>query len=265
MAGPILPAWGSGQSLVPSPIGSTGGPWQLTFHDEFDGPGLDPAKWSNGFGWGASAGHETGYCDPANNYIQAGVLIQRVLNQPAGGMPYSAACINTKETFSQLYGFWEARMKVPPGRGLYSAFWGKSARAWPPELDVMEIPGGISQRVTMSVHWRQGLDHMRSNHRFYGPDFSAGYHVFGAEWTPTQTIWYVDGVEQWRTSDGAATMGERGPFYMILNMQVNLVGAQPTDSSTPWPSFQYVDYVRAWSRPSPPTPPTPLPPVAGGG
>lgn len=260
LVGPIIPARGSGPPLVPSPVASTGGPWRLTFQDEFDGPGLDPAKWSNGFGWGLSAAHETGYCDPANNSIQNGVLIQRVLNQPAGGMPYSAACINTKGTFSQLYGYWEARMQIPQGRGLYSAFWGKPASgSWPPELDVMEIPGGNPGRVTMSVHWRQtsssgvpastaGLDHMRSNQQFYGPDFSAGYHVFGAEWTPTETIWYVDGVEQFRTSDGAATMAQGGPFYMILNLQVNLVGGQQTDSSTPWPSFQYVDYVRAWSR-----------------
>ncbi|HEY3238692.1 MAG TPA: glycoside hydrolase family 16 protein [Acidimicrobiia bacterium] len=236
--------------LPPAPLASTGGLWLLAFQDEFDGPGLDGAKWSNGFGWGDTAGHVAGACDPANNIVEGGVLIQRADQRPLAGRSYSAACINTKNKFFQLYGYWEARIRVPRGRGLHSAFWAKpNDESWPPELDVEEISGGIPDRVTMTVHWRDEGGHRQSNAKFFGPDFSADYHVFGAEWSPGATIWFVDGVERGRTGDGAGYMDDRGPFYLIVNLQVGLVGAGLPDPSTPWPAQQYVDYVRVWDRP----------------
>lgn len=235
--------------LPPAPLGSTGGLWLVTLRDEFAGASLDSGKWSNGFGWGETAGHVAGYCDPANNTVEGGVLVQRADRRPQGGRPYSAACINTKDKFSQLYGYWEARIKVPKGQGLHSAFWAKpNDESWPPELDVEEVSGGITNRVTMTVHWRDETGHRKRNTKFFGPDFSRGYHVFGAEWTPRQTIWYVDGVERARTDEGAAYMDDRGPFYVILDLQLGLRGTGMPDASTPWPSHQYVDYVRVWSR-----------------
>ncbi len=237
--------------LPPFPLASSGGLWLVSFQDEFVGPGLDGSKWTNGFGWGETAGHVAGACDPANNVVAGdGVLLQRADNRPLAGRPYRAACIHTKNKFAQLYGYYEARIRVPPGRGLHSAFWAKpNDESWPPELDVEEISGGIPDRVTMSVHWRDETGHQKSNTKFSGPDFSGDYHTFGAEWSPEETVWYVDGVERARTSAGAAYMDDRGPFYLIVNLQVGLIGAGLPDATTPWPASQYVDYVRVWARP----------------
>ena len=158
-------------------------------------------------------------------------------------------------------------MKVAAGQGLHSAFWAKPENDWwPPELDVEEIAGGLTHQVTTTVHWRECGVHLSQNHDFVGPDFSQDYHVFGAEWTPSGTTWYVDGVEVFQTSAGTAHMSEQGPLYMILNFQTNLVGGERTDASTPWPSYQYIDYVRVWARPPAPPPaggqpPSPPPPV----
>src|SRR5687768_3305976 len=59
------------------PQGSSGGLWSLTFADEFDGPGVDAAKWSNGFGWGDTAANFAAWCDPTANAVVEGVLVQR--------------------------------------------------------------------------------------------------------------------------------------------------------------------------------------------
>jgi beta-glucanase (GH16 family) len=257
---------GRTRSLPPAPAASSGGIWLLTFDDEFDGPGVDAAKWSNGFGWGESADHVAAYCDPAGNTVESGVLVQRADNRPLGGKPYRGACLNTKNKFSQLYGYWEARMKVPAGAGLWSAFWAKpNDESWPPELDVEEISGHATDRVIMTVHWREGTAHRADNRKFSGPDFAADYHVFGAEWAPEGTTWYVDGVERGRTPEGAAHMSEGGAFYLLLDLQAGLAGAEPPDASTPWPAIRAVDYVRVWSRPALPAPPVlpalPVPPV----
>jgi beta-glucanase (GH16 family) len=236
--------------LPPAPLASTGGLWLLSFSDEFEGQALDETKWSNGFGWGETAGHVAGGCDPANNIVGGGFLLQRADNRAFRDRPYSAACIHTKNKFAQLYGYYEARIRVPRGPGLHSAFWGKpNDESWPPELDVEEISGGIPERVTMSVHWRDDSGHRFDNTKFNGGDFSADYHVFGAEWSPEGTIWFVDGVERARTAAGAPYMDDGGPFYLIVNLQVGLVGAGLPDATTAWPAGQYVDYVRVWARP----------------
>jgi beta-glucanase (GH16 family) len=235
-----------------SPRGSSGGLWRLTFADEFDGPGVDSAKWSNGFGWGDTARNFAAWCDPTANAVVDGVLVQRAdrLPAPQQGKGYSGACLHTKGTFSQLYGYWEARMRVASGPGLHSAFWGKPAsEAWPPELDVEEIGGHRPDTVVMTAHWRDETGHRMKNKRYRGPDFSSGFHVFGLEWSPDGATWYVDGVERARITDGAAEMAAQGPFYVLLNLQVGLGGAVQPSATTPFPAYQLVDYVRIWERP----------------
>jgi beta-glucanase (GH16 family) len=101
----------------------------------------------------------------------------------------------------------------------------------------------------MTIHWRDDRGHRQRNAKFTGPDFSGDYHTFGAEWSPSGTVWFVDGVERGRTAEGSAAMDDNGPFYLIVNLQVGLTGAGLPDPTTPWPSHQYVDYVRVWNRP----------------
>lgn len=253
-ASPVREAWSLtvGPPTLVGPEGSSGGFWRLAFSDEFDGPGIDASKWSNGFGWGDTANNFAAWCDPTANVIVDGALLQRAdrLPAPQNGKPYSGACLHTKGTFSQLYGYWEARIRVAPGPGLWSAFWGKPAdESWPPELDVEEIGGDRPDTVIMTNHWRDESGHRQKTHRWRGPDFTADYHVFGAEWSPEETVWYVDGVERARTGAGAAEMAARGPFYALLNLQVGLQGAAQATEATRFPAYQLVDYVRIWDRP----------------
>jgi beta-glucanase (GH16 family) len=243
LPGPPLPP-------VPTqPAGSSGGLWLPAFDDEFDGPGLDASKWSNGFGWGDSAANFAAWCDPAANVVDRGVLVQRADRVARQDKAYSGACLHTKGAFAQLYGYWEARIQVPAGRGLHSAFWGKPAsEAWPPELDVEEVGGARADTVIMTVHWRDPSGHRMSNRRW--PGLTPGYHVFGAEWSPDATAFYVDGEERARLTDGAANMSAEGPFYALLDLQVGLAGAVQADATTAFPAYQLVDYVRIWKRPS---------------
>jgi beta-glucanase (GH16 family) len=237
--------------VLVAPAASSGGLWVPTFDDEFEGSEVDAAKWSNGFGWGDSAANFAGWCDPGANVVVQGVLVQWADRLPHGDKPYSGACLHTKGTFSQQYGYWEARIRVPSGRGLHSAFWGKPANEeWPPELDVEEIAGAVPDTVIMSVHWRDETGHRSSNHRYQGSNYSDDFHVFGAEWSPEGTVWYVDGVERARITDGAAEMAAKGPFYALLNLQVGLGGAAMPDATTPFPAYQLVDYVRMFERPA---------------
>src|SRR5581483_7281367 len=262
-ADPPVPA----RPALLGPLASSGGLWIAAFDDEFDGDGVDAARWSNGFGWGDTAANFAGWCDPAANVVAGGVLRQRAdrLAAPREGKAYRAACLHTREKFSQLYGYWEARIRVASGAGLHSAFWGKPANdRWPPELDVEEIGGARPDTVIMTVHWRDAGGHQQRNRRFQGDDLSSGFHVFGAEWSPDGTVWYVDGAERARITDGAAELAAQGPFYALLDLQVGLRGAVQPSAATPFPGEQVVDYVRIWRRPSGllPAPPSGAAPAA---
>lgn len=232
-----------------APYGAPRGRWVLQFRDEFHGSSLDGSKWSNGFGWGDTADHAQEYCAPENNVVGNGLLVQRLDNGPQRGRPYTAGCIHTKDKFSQLYGFWEARIRVPRGRGFVSAFWAKpNSEAWPPELDIEEVLGGRTNTVRMTIFWEQNETVQRSQGRVTGPDLSEEFHVFGAQWGPTQTIWYLDGVERFRTNAGADAMADKGPFYMMVNTHIATNFGGLPDDSVLWPSYQLVDYVRVWTR-----------------
>jgi beta-glucanase (GH16 family) len=233
--------------------------WVLTFSDDFDGDSLDNSKWSNGFGWGQGTNHDFGWCDAANNVVSGGVLAQRIDKRPQGGQPFSVGCIHSKNKFAQQYGYWEARIRAARCYGARTAFWGKpNDESWPPEIDVVEINGDGPERAhsaKFTAHWRRGRRHVQKGGEFAGPDFSEDFHVFGAEWSPEGVIWFVDGVERFRTAAGAAALDDRGAFYTILNSQV--IDRRSMCGDIPSRSASYVDWVRVWT----PAPIEPRPPV----
>lgn len=251
VAAVLVAAGDTGVGRSPTPVSTQSEPgrghWVLVFQDNFDGTSLDKSKWSNGFGWGRTSRSELAYCNPANNSLRGGALVQRIDRRAGGGRSFSAGCVNTRRRFSKLYGYWEARIRVAGCPGARGAFWAKpNDESWPPELDVVEVHGHERRVALLTVHWRQGGSIRRSKGSFLGPDFSAGYHVFGAEWTPTETIWSIDGVERRRTPAGANFLDDRGPFYLMVNNQV--VRRSSTCGRAGSSSSQYVDYVRVWTR-----------------
>jgi beta-glucanase (GH16 family) len=235
----------SDRALVPS--GQAEGDWDLEFDDDFDGDALDETKWSSGFGWGEVSGNTVGYCDPDHNIVSDGVLEQRIRRRAQGGMPFSVGCINSRDRFSLLYGYWEASIRMAGCRGARGAFWAKpNDESWPPELDVVEVYGDDRERADLTIHWEERGDYRRDKGYLTGPDFSAGFHVFAAEWSPQETIWYVDGVEVRRTAAGSRFMNDGGAFYTMIEAQV--IRESSRCGQWPWYSSQYVDYVRIWSR-----------------
>jgi len=57
-------------------------------------------------------------------------------------MPYISGALTTEEGFSQKFGRFEVRAKVPRGKGLWSAFWLlPSFESWPEGVAILpEIP-----------------------------------------------------------------------------------------------------------------------------
>ena len=162
---------GSDTGAAPSPTPQPGGPagqWQLSWRDEFDGPDgsrPDPSRWVyelGGGGWGNQE-LET-YTDRAENArIEGGALVitaraEKLTGSDGIARDYTSARLKTLGRFSQAYGRFEARIRIPRGQGLWPAFWmmgvNIDSRGWPDdgEIDVMENIGREPTTVHGTLH-----------------------------------------------------------------------------------------------------------------
>ena len=195
--------------------------WKLVWRDEFDGEGIDPAKWDfdlgNGFfdyrhhawvpGWG---NEELQYYtrEPANVFVKDSVLTIRAQKEAIHGCGYTSARLKTRRRdgtplFTQRYGRFEFRAQVPSGKGLWPALWllpqDDAYGGWAAsgEIDVMEIAGEKPRQVLSSIHFGSGFP-ARSlvTHVHDLPNAStvADWHVYAVEWEPGEIRFYVDGV-----------------------------------------------------------------------
>lgn len=120
--------------------------WKLVFEDQFDGPKLDYEKWTPKDPWGVERNGELqGYS--RQNFIQEnGVLTIVAEKTPAfydgKRREYRSGMMTTTRKFSQRYGRFAIRCRIPRGQGLWPAFWMlPEPPSWPPEIDVFEILG----------------------------------------------------------------------------------------------------------------------------
>lgn len=190
------------------------------------------------------------YCDrDCRDYYYTSGLAQ------SGGNDRGAA-----PGFTFTYGYAEARIKIPTGRGTFPAFWLWPAnRQDPPEIDIMEVLGQEPYKMYMTYHPPAGADLQGISD---GVDLSQDFHVFAVDWQPNLIIWYLDGVEKYRY----AGVTPNTPMYPILNLAIGGNWAGAPDANTVFPATMLVDYVRVYANDYSvglPTPtPTQLPPTS---
>jgi len=105
-----------------------------------------------------------------------------------------------REKFAQTYGWFEARIQVPRGAGLWPAFWlygdtpvGPDGTPGGGEIDVMEHVGHEPAAVYGSVHGADGFSRVASYTLPEPAMFADGFHVFAVEWAPDGVTFLVDG------------------------------------------------------------------------
>jgi len=259
---------GSGSSVGQSPPPS--GTWTLTWSDEFDGldgSAPDSTKWTydiGGSGWGNN--ELECYTNLAQNaVIQGGNLVITVLHQPGFACgtttnDYTSARLKTQGLFSQAYGRFEARIKIPYGQGMWPAFWmlgdNIDTAGWPAcgEIDVMENIGSEPSTVhgSMNGPGYSGGSALTSSYTLPSGHFSDDYHVFAVEWEPNVANFYVDdALYETRTpSDlpaGASWVFDH-PFFIVLNVAVGGNWPGNPDQTAVFPQTMQVDYVRVYTR-----------------
>ena len=244
--------------------------YQLDWSDEFDGSELNTNDWKFEI-------HDPGW---VNNELQRYVgktfrgnkvvfveddhltiRLQKVDDQIVSGR------INARPNEGWRYGYFEARIKLPKGRGTWPAFWMMpsnvdwSTNPWPRcgEIDIMEEVGYSPGNVSSSIHC-EAYNHpanTQKTHSLYLPTAEEEYHIYALEWTSEKLSFFVDGqkhMEFLKESDDHAVWPFHYAFYPILNLAWggSWGGAQGVDESA-LPTEMLVDYVRVYKKPMPAT------------
>jgi beta-glucanase (GH16 family) len=263
-------------SLLAIPRSAASDGWVLVFQDDFSQAKLDASRWATRFIYNNGTldyfnNELQRYRESGNHVLQNGVLNLIAKPQTASGL-YPSGMIRSKQTFR--YGYFEARIKMPPGRGLFPAFWLNSDYdetgylSWPPEIDILEFaPNGVTEFTNM-VHsnvalstpnaqggqWLYRDSNFNQQYKFYRApvDMTRDWHVYGMLWDTDDTVTvYLDGrklwqrVYRWVYKDGRPA----GPAHILINLAVggDWAGAGGIDN-TAFPASLQVSYVRVCQR-----------------
>ena len=242
----------------------------LVFEDHFDAPALDRKCWNVEL-------HEPGWVNEEwQEYVDSEDVIRLTDSklqihpvkavQKDGRTVYTSGRISTQWKRDFTYGIFEARLKVPKGKGYLPAFWLMTTdedryERWPVcgEIDIMEIMGQDTRTEYGTIHYGLPHEQNQGSLTLSEGDFAEEFHTFALEWTPGALRWYVDGrlfheSSQWYS---VGRDGVRRPFpapfdhemYIILNLAVggNWVGYP--DETTDFEGAVYeVDYVRVYQK-----------------
>jgi beta-glucanase (GH16 family) len=250
--------------------GETNRGWKLSWSDEFNGNSLDTTKW-NVLMRETSKHNELQYYIPEEVYIEDGLLRIRSSWKNYGSQEYTSGRLDTRGKCAPVYGRFEIRARLPGGQGMWPAHWlypqnrnwqmeyimaeavaaGKESmipeeRPWYSEIDIMEFLGherGVlygtlhyytfdGQKKTSSGTWRSSTD------------YSAGFHLYALEWEPDSIRWYIDDQLIHSTVNGIP----HTPHYLILNTAVGGRWPGDPDSTTVFPQYHDIDYVKVYQR-----------------
>jgi len=244
--------------------------WQLVWQDEFSGPQLDTAKW-NVLTREQSKHNERQYYVPDEVAVERGMLRIRSRVRTYGSMKYTSGRLDTRNKFTPIYGRFEIRAKLPGGKGLWPAHWlYPQNRDWPMErLMTEEIAKGNERLIPEERPWYTEIDIMEflghqtnilyGTHHYYtfdgqkktssgtwrgAVDYTQDFHTYVLEWEPDSLRWYIDGQLLHATTEGVP----HAPHYLILNTAVGGAWPGDPDSTTVFPQFHDIDYVRAYRR-----------------
>lgn len=268
-------------------------PWVLVFEDNFNGNGLDLSKWRPETGVPRDLNFESqkAWHKPENVVVENGLLKIISKRETLNNMPvvtswdpytvkyenfdYTSGEIWTKFKFA--YGKFEARVKIPRGKGFFPAFWTFATGPWN-EIDIFEFKNEktlgfydsslLSKVHQMTLHYdydANGVGNSCNTH-YTGADFSQDFHIFTVIWEKDKIEWYMDGYLKRRdcryyTLDGMETgciinsyipyskklIYPQDPMAIIFNTAIQN-GSDSPDALTPFPSQMEIEWVRYYKR-----------------
>lgn len=275
-AGSAAPLWEpimvKGASYVPAGYG-------LVFNDEFRGTTLNRERWATRYVYSNGQldhleSEAQRYRDNNNHVLHDGMLS---LTARAVGSGYESGMIRSK--WETKYGYFEASVRMPKGKGVFPAFWLNSGIRpsdgklyWGPEIDIFEfVVNGVEDNPNPT--FKNMLHSAVATHggkipstllavgprfdtkwnNYYAPaDLTSGFHTVGLEWTPTDVSVFVDGqllyqrTYRWIYNDDGS---DAGPAHILLNLAIggHWAGRHGIDQAA-FPQSLDIDWIRVYKK-----------------
>ena len=210
------------------------------------------------------------------NHIMTGSSLKLNALSKTGGVDPSGM-IRSKQCFDlNAAGYYfESRIKIPSGLGVWPAFWLNSdaaadgSVAWPPEIDIMEVPNngnaGTNLRAlhcgvqsngnnaNFNASWTKWDTEFDTNNDFWAApfDLSAAFHVYSLLYEkPVFTIsvdnkLVLQGTYNWTYQNGMLAP----PAHVLLDLAIggSWAGSGGIDDSK-FPQAMEVDYVHVFQK-----------------
>lgn len=246
--------------------------YRLVWHDEFDDKSKDMPNTDHWY-------YETAEPGWVNNELQTyipgkkgdiqtaeishGTLKIRAIKE--GDRIYSAR-LNTRGEGGKVgkgwkYGYFEASLKLPVGKGTWPAFWMMPVASsnWPDcgEIDIMEEVGCVPNEVSSSIHCK-AYYHAINTQKTAKKTLEGAqeeFHTYALEWDETEIKTYVDGVLlfRYKPEDHGKRNEQTWPFDKEFELKLNLAwggdwgGMMGVDESC-LPATYEIDYVRVFQK-----------------
>ena len=223
--------------------------WTLTFEDTFDHDRLDTTRWVPKDIEDIVRNNELQAYVPASVGVAQGSLrleaVQEKTTYLGKELPYRSGMVTTKDKFSQAFGRWEIRCRVPKGKGFFPAFWLVQLEPVWAEIDVLESLGDEPRKAFFTHHWKEQNEFVKHGGEYRSDvPLSDDFHVYTLDWEPDVLIWSVDGVERFRSVKHVP----KGKACILINLAVGGNWPGSPDASTQFPAALEVDYVRVYAR-----------------
>jgi len=232
----------------------------LEWQDDFSVPALDGSVWR------------------AEEYLRDGARLTSKAVSIQNGMlrisTYSqdesvySGFLTTRGLREFSFGYFESRIRFKGAPGQHCAFWLQSPKyalgdddpsVFGVEVDIVEhslvnrLGNDVGNRALFNIHWNgYGFKH-RTDGGSWKNDVSLNneWHVYGLLWETKEYVFYVDGIERWRTNMAVSAV----PEEVRLTCEVkdgSWKGGVPKGGygglSSTSPGME-VDWVRVWRKP----------------
>jgi len=256
-----------GAMNMPSWLGKrppVAGKWKQTMAEEFDGNNLNEKLWTI---------YHPNYWDKQAHFSKDNVILNNGMltlrfdkkrghenDDPSKPeTDYATGFITSTHKWTQLYGYFESRIKLPHAPGMWPAFWmmpdrGEAAgvaredtRDGGMEFDILEYLSRYGPyRYNIAMHWDgYEKDHKSvGTDRFYVQPDKDGFYTAGLLWEPGKLTFYCNGREiAQMTGDRVASV----PEYILFTAVSGGWGGNDLTGQG-FPSDLVIDYVRAWQK-----------------
>ncbi|MER8956310.1 family 16 glycosylhydrolase [Mesorhizobium sp. M0833] len=254
----------------------------LVYEEDFSGTALD-SNWhtyitsnaANGWPWNDNGSGGSGmgsqfnaeYFMPSQDTVSNGLLNLTAIKQPVDGVdqgtaqtfPITSGAVSSYGNFEFNGGYLQISMQASSGDGAWPGLWmmpgqGAGSSGDNFEIDIQEGgftgSGPADQNFAWHLHGPSGVTGGVVDS---GVDLTAGFHTYGINWVPGESItWYLDGKQMAQVTSAQAVIPDE-PMELMMSNSVansNTTGWRTAlDSSTPSSMQMQIDEVQLYQKP----------------